>query len=202
MSKTAAASLAGLGAAGAGGWGIYTLTKENPSIPFSQRVNTEKRVILDTSTTSHDSVWAEVVKEYEKKGDIKEVPKGSNAQEKLKLYCQNSKSSTSSSFEEFRKYQDYCTRENLITKLSTSAKSWNTSKDENQWSAAETSYKGSENTEGTLLIPKDSGTIAKASVTKQDIMSHCETISSKPFVNEADGDYKRGEKWCTVANNG
>nr|WP_014272608.1 hypothetical protein [Mycoplasma haemocanis] len=198
MNKIAVISLSGLGVAGAGGWGIYTFTKEKPSTPFSQRIDLGRRVILETSGTSHDSTWAEVVKEYENKGDIKEIPKGSNVQEKLKQYCQNNKSSTSNNLEEFRKYQDYCTRENLMTKLS---KSWNTSKDENKWTSAETNYKGSANTEGDLLIPKDSGNIAKASITKKDIMNHCEAISSKPFINETDADYKRGEKWCTITNN-
>ncbi|AEW45507.1 hypothetical protein MHC_03235 [Mycoplasma haemocanis str. Illinois] len=186
--------LGGVSATVAGGFGAYSLFKENPRTPFQQRIDTKKRVILEALTAAHDGVWAEIVKEY--KGDVEGIPKDGNIKEKLKSYCQRNKDSTSD--KEFEQYKAYCTRENLITKLSTNSKSWNASKDVKHWKTSKDTY--SSDGSGDLLIPKTGGTVAKGEVTEKNIMDHCETISTKPFINNQDADYKRGEKWCLVAN--
>ncbi|CBY92806.1 hypothetical protein HF1_07980 [Mycoplasma haemofelis str. Langford 1] len=200
MNKTAIFSAAGVGAAGAGGYGTYSLLKEKnpPSVSFQQRIDTKKRVILETSTNAHDAVWTEIAKEYKNNGNIEGIPKDDNAKEKLKQHCQRSNDSTSNKEQEFEQYKTYCTRENLITKLSTTSKPWNTSKEESKWEAAKSTYSSSG--DGDLLIPKTGGSISKTEVTKKHIMDHCEEISTKPFVKNEDADYKRGEKWCLVTN--
>ncbi|CBY92864.1 hypothetical protein HF1_08560 [Mycoplasma haemofelis str. Langford 1] len=88
-----------------------------------------------------------------------------------------------------------------MTKLSHSKRSWNSSKDPAKWTTSENTYKALEGNGGDLLIPKSSsGNINPSEVKVNEIMSHCETISLKPFINDQDADYKRGEKWCTVTN--
>ncbi|CBY92901.1 hypothetical protein HF1_08930 [Mycoplasma haemofelis str. Langford 1] len=197
MNKLAGASLAGAGAVGTSGLGVY-LIKDKLTTPFSQRIDTKKRVILDTDGNTHNSVWTQIVEEYKQKGNIDGIPKDSRVQENLKKYCKENKDARSSSDEKFKQYLDYCTRENLMTRLPTSLRSWNISKDESKWASAESDYNAlNGNTDG-LLIPKDNGNIEKREATKQDIMKYCESISTKPFVSATDADYKRGEKWCLV----
>ncbi|AEW45586.1 hypothetical protein MHC_03630 [Mycoplasma haemocanis str. Illinois] len=201
MSKLAGISLIGVGATGAVGLGAY-LIKSKSSPSFSQKIDTNKRVILDAKGDFHNTVWTQIVEEYKQKGNIAGIPKDSKVQENLKKYCLENKDATFSSTEKFEQYLNYCTRENLMTKLPTTQRAWNTSKEESKWATAETSYKAltdSSDDKG-LLIPKDNGNIEKGQITKQDIMKHCESISSKPFINTTDADYKRGEKWCLITN--
>ncbi|CBY92812.1 hypothetical protein HF1_08040 [Mycoplasma haemofelis str. Langford 1] len=199
MNKAALFSTAGFGVASAGGYGIYSLSQRETLAPFLERINTKERVILEVSTNTHDSVWQAIVEEYKRNGNIESVPKTGEVLTSLKEYCKNSKSSTSSNPKEFEKYKNYCTRENLITKLSQLNKTWNISEEKGNWAAAESTYKALKGNETGLLMPKaPNTTIAAASVKVEEIIDHCKEISSKPFINRDDSDYKRGEKLCLV----
>nr|WP_014272615.1 hypothetical protein [Mycoplasma haemocanis] len=201
MGRTAILAAAGIGTVSVGGLGAYHLLKDKPSTPFSGRINTNKRIILETSNDSHGAVWKAIEEEYKKNGNIKGISRDGEIQKNLKEYCRTNKNSTSNNESEFEQYKHYCTRENLMTKLSQDKKSWNNHKDVEKWKSSENTYKALGSNGGDLLIPKSpSGNINPNEVKVNEIISHCEEISLKPFINDQDVDYKRGDKWCTLTN--
>ncbi|AEW45501.1 hypothetical protein MHC_03205 [Mycoplasma haemocanis str. Illinois] len=195
-------SVIGVGGAGSAGMFVYGIHNNwfsnNPKVSFSSRVNKKERVVLNET---HSNVWKQLLTEYKNKTHAKNLIKGigqdNPTEQEIKNWCSKNHESTSDDSEKFNSYISWCTRENLITKLKGKSKNWNHSTEKAGWATSKNSYNSNESED--VRIPADSGTgtVAKESVTEEQLMKYCNQASSMPFISDSDPDFKRSEKWCT-----
>ncbi|CBY92882.1 hypothetical protein HF1_08740 [Mycoplasma haemofelis str. Langford 1] len=200
MSKVAAASLAGLGAAGAGGFGIYYFKdSETKIVSIKDRLVSEGFKILSPSEQSH---WTDLKNAYNnKKSDsnkVFEVTSTDIKEETLKTLCEGAlkKSEDDSSYSKAKKWCVVPVSINQhLSNLKLNPLSTTGNGSQEAWNKIVTEYEKDENSGKRF---SDLSTLSDQKWEK--IRDKCNTLSSKKnYDDDFDASLESSKRWC-IAN--